>query len=110
MRRSAGTKYVTYQKVSSVHHRHQTGSGLWETRFQLNCWAKNNLDARTIAAAVKTSLDRYRGEMGDSGATVTVKGAFVEENAAEFNPPSDATQTGPHGESVDIVIWHKREE
>ena len=99
--------YLTYQTDSRGHHRHQTGYSLAEARFELQCHAPTARACRDLYTAVKDVLEQFRGDMGEAGSTVTVRGAFIEGHNEEFDePPSDASQRGPRRLSMHYVIWH----
>jgi hypothetical protein len=98
--------YLTFQRISGPRHRHQTGAGLCEPRYQFSAIADKVDDARDIADAVRATFDRYRGQMGRAGSTVAVRGAFVQDDSVVPIIPTDASQRGPQQRSVDIIFWY----
>lgn len=98
--------YATFQRISNVQVRHQTAnSALNQYRYQFVCWAEKEKDARDLREQLLTALDRFSGEMGESGATNTVRDAFHDNDSMDFQVPTDASERGPHSATVDILFW-----
>lgn len=70
-------------------------------RFDLECWSSSIAGARTIAEAVFSRLDSYRGAFGDS----TVKGIFVEQQPDDYEPLGASIEDGLHvaSQSVEVI-------
>lgn len=100
------TPYMTYQRISGPRHRHQGGAGLVEARYQFTCHDDTQREAAALATALRAVLEAYRGDMGESGSTVTVRAAYVENDVDGSSPPTDASQRGPIWQSVDVLVWY----
>ena len=100
--------YMTYQRVSSRRVRHQGGLGLVEARYQFDCWAVAGelKTANAIANAVVAKFDRYREDMGETGQTVTVRRAYVEDERDTIVNATAGGQRGPAGVQVDVVFHY----
>lgn len=57
---------ITYQRRGTQRNRHLRGpSGLTRGSFQVDCWAKTQGGARTLAEYVRLRLDNKSGDWGD---------------------------------------------
>ena len=98
--------YITFQRVSNQHVRHLTGgSGLTQSRWQIDCWARYTDEADQLSEAVRQSMDNLDGNFGDAGNQIKVN-SFLEGDAEEFVPPIDASQVGRARVRMDFIIWH----
>jgi hypothetical protein len=105
--RQPPSRYVTYQRISGVHPRHLTaGTGLKSARWQVDVYANYAADADAISEAIRESMDNVRGTIGAAGQTEFVNGTFLEDDAEEFVPPIDASQTGRARVRMDFILWH----
>ena len=60
--------YVVYARISDVVGYHMGGEdGLYDARYQLDCWAATGEDAEALAEAVQSALSNYRGTAGPAG-------------------------------------------
>lgn len=98
--------YMTYQRISGVRHRHQAGAGLVEARYQFNCYATKQIGAAALGTALRAALERYRGDMGEAGSTIAVRGAFVQDDSDQGSPPTEGSQRGPIWQTVDVIFWY----
>lgn len=104
---SATLPYVVYQKLGDEHQITQcAASNVAAARFQIDGYAASALTADAVYNALRAALDGYYGEMGATGATVHVERIFLESDNADFIPPSDASERGPHRVSLDVTVWH----
>jgi hypothetical protein len=102
----ANVPYATYQRVSNVQVRHQTAnSSLNQYRYQIECWAKTEKGARDLREQMLTALDRFSGEMGESGSTNTIRDTFHEGDTQDFLAPSDASERGQHWAMIELTFW-----
>jgi hypothetical protein len=102
----ADLPYMTFQRISNVQVRHQTAnSALNQYRYQFECRAETEKGARDLREQLLTALDRFSGEMGESGSTNTIRDAFHDNDSMDFQPPTDASERGPHRAIVDILFW-----
>ena len=100
------TEYMTYQRISGPRERHQVGAGVCAARYQFNCYGVTQKEASELGAALRTKLDRYRDDMGEAGSTISVRGAFVQNDSDHSTPPTGGTQVGPIWQVVDVIFWY----
>ncbi len=107
---SVTTPFLTHSLISRVRDRHQAGGpNLTTDRIQINALglkadSSPELTAAAVADAVTAALDRFRGAMGEAGATVTVRGAYLESRRDVPIEPSDGSQRGPHEVQMDFLV------
>lgn len=77
-----------------------TGRGI--ATFQVDCWAQTHIEARELADAVRTGLDGYIGEMGD---TENV-GVLIELDEDMLEPPEDGGQIGARAARLVVNVWY----
>lgn len=98
--------FITFQRVSNVHHRHLTGGlGMAASRWQIDCWARYAADADTLYEAVRKSTDNLTGSIGTAGSLTNIEVSFLEGDTEEFVPPIDSSQTGRARVRMDVLIW-----
>lgn len=91
---------LTYQTVSTLPmHTLQQASALQRIRMQIDVWAKTYLDVETVATALNTCLDGFRGVMGGSPG-LHVQGAF---RAMERDWYDEAPQL--YRRTIDYFLW-----
>lgn len=94
---------ITFQDVSTaVTQAHGEPSALPRKRFQFTIHGGTNESTDTIAKALKTRLDGYRGTMGE-GLFLTEVTAVLFKN----DIPDDDTETGIMRRLLDFVIQYK---
>lgn len=92
---------VTYRRISAIRVRSQDGpSGVARPRYQLDAWSRSYAEADAVAAAVRTRLDGYRGDIGGE----TIQGAFADVDRDLYD---EALRL--HGRSADYLVWHEEE-
>jgi len=102
--------YVTYFRVEQEHHRHYGGgSGFNRAVFSIDCYAATAKEADAVYDAVKDALDNYTGNMGEAGATVDVRGAFLETDGDSYNEPTDGSQRGTAVVGSTYVVWYQEQ-
>ena len=109
--------YITYQRISQDDERHQGGGpNLTMTRVQINCVVKEvsagtspEISASAVATAVKAALAGTRGEMGEPGDTLTVRGIFFESSRDITIQPFAGGQRGPHEVQMDWFVHYVEE-
>lgn len=97
---------LVYQEISNVGDHHNAGpSGLASPRMQITAWAGSADAAATLARAVKSRIDGYRGTMGSGGDAVTVQGVFFQDSR---DIEDDETPT-LFGKQADYrIVWNER--
>lgn len=105
------TRYIAYQRISAVHARHLGGgTGLANPRYQITAWARKASDANAIAERIRIHLDNLRGDVGEAGDLERVNGSFLQDDQDTFESPTDASQEGWHGVTMDFTFWHEETE
>ncbi len=96
---------LTYQRISGVHERHlRGGTGIANSRMQINVWADSGLEADQLADAVRVSMDNFRGRMGQDDSIATVLAVLLEDDSDTFVPPTDQSATGKFGVQMDFIF------
>lgn len=94
---------ITYQRISGPRLHLLDGlPGIAQPRIQFDCWAARYEDAKSLADAVRISLDDFRGVLG----THTVQGIFMQDERDLSEPPSHAEGLGIFRVSQDYLVWH----
>jgi hypothetical protein len=94
---------VTYTRISGPRlYSHQGATGLAEGRFQFDCWAASYSAAKSTAAAVRESLEGFRGTVGSD----VIASIFAVHEADSYEP-----QEGDEGDwRVSLDFWVRYEE
>jgi len=88
---------MTYLKASCIRYASHGGpSKLASSRFQLDCYSADYLEAKRLALAVVSALHGKKG--GD------IQAAFNENETDSFSP-----DTGIYRVTADVLIWHREE-
>lgn len=104
---SVDKPYVIYQRVDDVRHRQQDRTtGLSSSRYQFTIVADSELAAHNLRVVLRDALEGYRGDMGEAGLTVAVRGIFLEDDRDLPQTPSDSSEQPPHIVELDFLIWH----
>lgn len=102
-----GTRYpaISYFVVANpIEESHGGNSELAHPLFQVNCWAKEYLEAKTLAREVRRALQDfpYPGLMGGP--------AGVEVDGVDFNGGGGRDvyddELKIHGVQLDFTLWH----
>ena len=93
---------LTYWRVSSNRLRTEDPKivGNRRSRFQLDCWAKADIDVWDLCNAVRRELEGFRGDLGGSGGIPV--SAITFENCRDMFEP----KTGIHHVPMDFFIFH----
>lgn len=90
---------IAYQRISTGREEAHTGpSGLCSARIQLTCIADSYESAKSVADAVRKSLDGFSGTMG----TFEVGACFVVNDRDDWASSFDVPVV-----RLDVIIWHK---
>lgn len=90
---------ISYQLISVRDDvLHDGPQGLPDARIQIDCWADTYAGAKTLAAAVKTTVHAYRGTMG----SVNVQRAKAENMVDGFEP-----NTGRQRVVIDVLLMYQ---
>lgn len=90
---------VTYQRVSTIRVADYDGMVTEASaRFQLDCWAETQGQARTVANQLMQALLGYNDDM---------QGQFVQIPEMSNDFDSYETETGLYRVITEFVIWHE---
>ncbi len=96
----AALPHLVYQRISSPRLRSHGGpSGLAHPRFQITATAGSYSAARSLANAVRASLDGFRGTMGGG---VSVGASFLDNEADGYQDVADTYTV-----RLDVILWHQ---
>lgn len=99
----ASNPFLVYQKASLNNVSHIGGvTTLNNERVQIDAYAKTSLAAETLAQAVISALNGYRGAMG----SINVRTCRIDDGNDEFKDDSNGSQKGTHRRRVDFQIWY----
>ncbi|KKM71084.1 hypothetical protein LCGC14_1434230 [marine sediment metagenome] len=93
---------LSYLQLGSERSAHTGGSsGLVSATIQISCWASTYLESKSLAEAVRLSLETFVGELGGGGGRTNVQGAFISNESEFFESTVKAYRT-----DLDFEIWH----
>lgn len=100
--------YITYQVISTDHVRHMTNvSGLVDRSVQINCWGRVETVVRTLADAVRKSLDHLNHRNIGRGANLLeIRAAFLENEIDDYTPSPRGDESGIFRIIMEWSIWH----
>jgi hypothetical protein len=76
---------VIYTKISgAAEFSHDGPTGPQQARYQFDVYAKDPVQARTLADALRAVLNGYKGDMVGAAGTVEVGGVFLEDEDASY--------------------------
>ena len=101
---SAGKKRIVVRRISGPRFMTLNGpSGLANPRIQVQCWAPQYTEAKSLAALVRLWLDGFRGDM--SG--ITVNALEIEDDIDVDEPSAGLDQQADYGVSMDALFLHQ---
>ena len=93
--------YIVVTKISGVReHSHDGSNHLARPRFQLSAFSTTYANAKSIASALQTALQGYKGTMGGTGG-VAVGAVFYEDETDLYEE-----NTGLYQVALDFFITH----
>ena len=102
--KAATRPYITYFVVGADHQHHLTAAaGLVAHRVQIDMWADTAAEAETLSEAVREAL---QGLYGTLVTGFTSRGISLASEFDNYEPPSDADETGIYRITHDYEIWH----
>jgi hypothetical protein len=95
---------VTYSEISGLRKHDLNGPcGLVESRWQLNCWTTTRSGARTLADAVRQSIDGFDGFVG----AVEIQSIQMANEVDLGDFPAGVDVSRKYGTALDFEIWFK---
>ena len=90
---------LTYQRISTPRlHTHDKAGGTAHPRFQITVWDDNPKDVATLANAVRTCLDGFKGTVS----TVVIQAILSDDDNDGYDPESQI-----FWRNLDFFIWHE---
>ena len=100
---SASLPAITYQQITGPRDETMSGpSGLVESRWQFNCWARTYGESRFVADAVRRVLDGYRGTVN----TIVIQRIQFEDEGDIPIIPAGVEVAKRFAKRLDFVIWY----
>lgn len=97
------TPYVVYQRITSEHHDHLSGtSGLARARVQVTAWGNDYGEAKVLATAVRAALDDWSGTAGGQ----VVSSTRLESMTDIGGVPTDGPEKVPAGVAMDFSLFY----
>jgi hypothetical protein len=94
--------YATYQRIGGVRHRSVDGpAGLASPRYQVDAWATDIDEARSLSAAIRRAIDGFKG---DAGGLTIHEIVMDDEPFEDFEP-----DTLLYRASADYIVWHEED-
>ena len=99
--------YLAYFEVSSVHYRTAAGgSGLADTRIQIDGYCDTDAQARALDDALRECLDNFTGTMGAGPNMIHVNHCGLDNGSDFADVPRHGQEFGQVGITHDYVIQH----
>jgi hypothetical protein len=76
--------------------------GLHEASVDVECAGLTETSAQSVADAIKTRLDGYKGAMGNA----TCQAAFLRDKDDDYLPFSNQSDEGIHVVSYSLQMWY----
>lgn len=83
---------VLHQMSRVPHYSHDGAIGYTDVRMTVHSWAQTSDAARTLADAIRTEIEGYRGAMPAVGSTdlqITVESCFLDDEDEDLDDPGD---------------------
>lgn len=102
----AALPYVVQQRVSRRQFPNLAGSsGMVRQRHQIDVFSNTQDATEAIVEALRAALDGWRNTTMGTEA-LNVLSITLEDVRDSFEPPSDASDTGVHRASIDLVVLY----
>ncbi len=96
---------ATYQRISGPRLQNLSGdAGRGVARVQIDSWASTYLEAQSLAAAIRLSLNGFIGVLSDGSSPASTRGVVIrlDNERDDFEPDSDLYRV-----SQDYLINHE---
>lgn len=91
---------VVYSNISGIPYMTMNAKGsLDRSRFQVDCWGSNALEAKSLAQKVRSALEGFRGQMGNEVVHAVIP---IEVGMDDFDDVVDAFRI-----IAEYNIWHQ---
>jgi len=106
--KGAGFPNITFNRVSSEHHRHLQGAaGLVQVHIQVDMWGDSYLETIGLADAVRHVLDGYRGVVTVGDESVAVLQCSLVEDYTGITGGLDNSARGLFRATHEYEIGHR---
>lgn len=90
-----GTPRAAMYRTSGVRDMHLQGTGLMQTRVQIDCYGVTYAEAIGASRSIRNALEGYRGGV--------IQGAFLESTRDQFDDDAQLL----HRVSLTFAVWHR---
>lgn len=110
-RQASSLPYIVYYISTDTHEHELSGraAGLTVADVTIECFASGvtgYATARSLRAAVRNAMDGFRGTMGTSPNTVSVRTCILVTEADSYSDPVDGGEKGTHVCVLDFSIGY----
>ncbi len=97
--------FITFNVTSEAHDHSMDGAtGMANPRIQIDVWAEKISDRVITAEAIRTSMDGFRGDMGDDD--LNIRSCFLQDKTNFQEPTGEGKGKPVYRSSIDFSIWH----
>jgi hypothetical protein len=99
---------IVYERTAAEYEQTLLGSssGLCRATYDFDCIASTYSGVKTLAAAVRSALDRYKGNQTGSGYDETIYRVMLDDDTDEFEPPRDGSDRGDYVVRMTFEVWY----
>lgn len=100
---AAALPYIVVTQMTTDEYNAIDGTtGLRSVSFDIDCKADRSVEATSLADAVRVFVRDYTGAAGSE----TIDAVMLDGETADFEPPTDGSDTGIHTKTLDISIQY----
>lgn len=101
-------QYIAYEVITRTRSRDLRGpERLAQTRIQVDVYARSYSVAHTLAEAVGSATDGFRGEVTTVNGSVEIASIEMTDIQDLYEESGDARETAWYRVSMDLVVWHE---
>lgn len=99
---------IVYERTASEYENTLTGSssGLCRATYDYDCIASTFSGAKALADAVRSALDRYKGNPTGAGYDETIYRVKLDDDTDEFTAPRDGGDRGDYVVRMTFDVWY----
>ncbi len=99
--------YVVFKRISGNPERHMRGAAaIAQARIQLVSYASTYSTVKSVADAIRLSLDGFKGEVAVGSGTFYIRHLSLQNDLDDFLAPQDGSDDGIHVVSQDWLIFY----